>query len=110
MTTVAIVRRVYTGGNTTDAHGDPVVPSETIVAAPGALVAPATSTDLADPTRDGRRIEFDVYLPFALDVGPHDGVTLDGVAYEVDGQAAPWRADWSGWEAGRVVRVWRVVG
>lgn len=109
MTVVEVVHRTY-AGDTVDAYGAPAVPTTTVAAIPGALVAPVVSTDLADPTRDGRRIEFDLYLPFAVEVGPHDSFNLDGVAYEIDGQANPWAADWSGWEAGRTVRVWRVAG
>lgn len=109
MTVVAITHRTY-AGNTVDKYGAPAVPTTTVETIAGALVAPAVATDLADPTRDGRRIEFDLYLPFDTVVGPHDSITLDGVAYEIDGQANPWVADWSGWEAGRTVRVWRVAG
>ena len=69
-------------------------------------IAPRTASENADPTRPAVIIGKTVYGP-TVTLDADDQILIDGIAYEVDGEAGDWRSPFTGWAPGMEVPVKR---
>ena len=79
----------------------------------GCVVAPGAVSEVFEPNRDGVGVDFTVYFPPGVTVGPRDRVKLPGhdEPFEVKGQPQDWgRNPFSGSASGVVVQVGRFDG
>jgi hypothetical protein len=85
----------------------------TALFARGCVVAPGAVSEDFEPNRDGVGVDFTVYFPPGVSVGPRDRVVLPGheEPFEVKGQPQDWgRNPFSGSSSGVVVQVGRFDG
>ena len=81
--------------------------------AEGCAVAPGAVAEVFEPNRDGVGVDFTIYFPPGVVVGPRDRVILPGQSdpFEVKGQPQDWgRNPFSGASSGVVVQVGRFDG
>lgn len=72
-----------------DPHGAPLPSTETRHELPGAFTAPRTSSDVAG--REGIVVGLTLFAPDpAADITHDDGVEVDGIRYEIDGEIGRW--------------------
>ena len=79
----------------------------------GCAVAPGAVVESFEPNRDGAGVEFTIYAPPGVVVGPRDQVVLPGHEgrFEVTGTPQVWgRNPFTGGESGVVVEVGRFDG
>lgn len=110
--TVVRVRSTTTG---TDSLGDPITTEARVtladcIVAPRSGFAGSSSGDITERARQGVIVGLSLYAPFDADVVHTDQLEVDGVLYEVDGEAGRWKQPWSGWEAGCEIALKRAAG
>lgn len=93
-----------------DEYGDPVTGDPGRLTIDGATVAPRSSTDITDRGRYGVIVGLSLFAPYDTDIGHGDQVEVDGVLYDVDGEAGPWKSPFTEWEAGIEVALRRAAG
>lgn len=81
--------------------------SETIA---DAVVNPRYTSDIDARGRAGAVEGLMLYAPYDLVVLPTDRFSVDGVEYEVDGEAGKWKSPFDGWAPGVEVALKRAVG
>jgi hypothetical protein len=108
--TVEVLRHVP--GAVVDGYEEPVTWTTSLYAK-GCVVAPGSVAEVFEPNRDGVGVDFTVYFPPGVTVGPRDRVVLPGEPepFEVKGQPQAWgRNPFSGASSGVVVQVGRFDG
>lgn len=106
----AIVLRVRETPGGTDNYGDPIEGTTETVTLTGCGVAPRSSDDITDRGRQGVIVGLTLYAPHGTDLRYSDRIEVDGVLYEVDGEAGSWKSPLSSWEAGIEVALRRAQG
>lgn len=110
--TVTIVRQIPSGD--TDRYGDPVPGgdeySPLLIEVPGCAVAPRSSNDVNEPGRQGVIVGVSLYAPAGTDILHDDQVDIDGVLYDVDGDAGVWTDPFSFTQVGVEVALRRAAG
>lgn len=106
----ADVVRVRHAPGGVDQYGDPIPGTTTETAMPDWFIAPRTSDDIEGRARDGVTVGLNLYTPFAADLLRTDQVKVNGELYDIDGEIAPWKHPWTGWEAGQVAALKRGEG
>lgn len=108
MTTNCAVVRVRPLGF--DANGDPIEGEPNRLTIDGCSIAPRTTVDITDRGRHGVVVGLSLFTPYGVDVVHTDLLEVDGVEYEVDGDAGPWKSPFTQWEAGMELALRRAAG
>lgn len=93
-----------------DEYGDPVATEPTEVTLTDCSVSPRLSNEVNAPGRQGVIVGLTLYAPYGTDIRHTDRFTVDGVPFEVDGEAGSWKSPFDGWEAGDTVALKRATG
>ena len=93
-----------------DEYGDPVDDDADRLTIEGASVAPRSTSDITERGRFGVIVGLSLFAPYGTDIVHGDQVEVDGVLYEVDGDAGPWKSPFTQWEAGIEVALRRAAG
>lgn len=93
-----------------DDNGDPIDGDPDRLAIPGCSAAPRSSSDITDRGRQGVVVGLTLYTPHGADIVHTDLVEVDGVPYEVDGEAGAWKSPFTQWEAGIEIALKRAAG
>lgn len=104
------IQRVRTAPGGTDQYGDPMPSTETRTTLEDSFVAPRVSSEVTDAGRAGVIVGLTLFMPPGTDLVHSDQVDVDGVLYEVDGDAGDWTHPMTGWAAGVVAALRRVDG
>lgn len=94
----------------TDDNGDPIDGEPNRLSIDGCSVAPRTSADINGRGRQGVIVGLSLYTPFGADIVHTDQLEVDGVLYDVDGDAGPWKSPFTQWEAGMEIALTRAAG
>lgn len=86
----------HAGG--TDQYGDPIAGTSATVT--GCAVAPRSSSDIADRARTGVIVGLSVYFPAGTVIVASDAFIIDGVTWQLDGEAGRWVSPFTGWQPG----------
>lgn len=106
----ATVVRLRAAVDGTDRYSNEVKGEPARLMIAGAGVAPRTSSDIGGDGRTGVIVGLTLLAPFGTDIVHADQFEVDGVLYEIDGDAGSWESALTGWEAGVEVALKRVVG
>jgi hypothetical protein len=93
-----------------DDNGDPIEGEASRLTIDGCAVAPRSSSDITDRGRQGVIVGLSLFAPYGADITHGDRVEVDGVPYEVDGEAGSWKNPFTEWEAGVEVALRRAAG
>lgn len=83
-----------------DEFGDPIEGEPTRLTLAEAFTAPRTSSDIDERGRSGVVVGWTLFAPYGTDIVHTDIIEVDGVPYEVDGEAGQWKNPLTDWEAG----------
>jgi hypothetical protein len=93
-----------------DDNGDPIAGEPNRLAIDGCAVAPRSTSDITDRGRHGVIVGLSLFTPYGADIVHSDLLEVDGVTYEVDGEAGPWKSPFTQWEAGMEIALKRAAG
>lgn len=93
-----------------DQYGDPIAGTPNRLTLEGAFVAPRSTSDIDARGRQGVINGLTLFGEFGTDLVHTDQVEVDGVLYDIDGDAGQWKSPFTGWEAGCEVALVRAVG
>lgn len=93
-----------------DDYGDPVEGDPNRLTLDNCAVAPRSSSDITERGRQGVIVGLSLFAPYGSDVIHSDLLEVDGVLYEVDGEAGPWKSPFTEWEAGLEIALRRAAG
>lgn len=93
-----------------DDNGDPIETVPTRREICDAFTAPRVSSDITDRGRAGVIVGLSLFAPYGTDLLHTDQVEVDGVLYDVDGEAGQWKNPFTGWKAGAEVALKRAAG
>lgn len=106
----AVILRVRHAPGGVDQYGDPIPGSVTESPIADSFFGPRTSSDVDGRGRDGVTVGLNLFAPIGTDLDRTDQVKVDGELYDIDGEIAPWKHPWTGWEPGIVVALKRAEG
>lgn len=90
--------------------GDPTEETPNRLTITDAFVAPRSSANIDDRGRAGVIVGLSLFAPYGADIVHGDQVEVDGVLYNLDGDAGQWKSGLTGWEAGCEVALVRAAG
>lgn len=97
---------ILSTATTTDDYGNQSTVVTEVAWGPCA-VAPRSSSESVDSHAPAVIVGLSIYGPAGVTINADDKVRIDGVLYDVDGQAGDWTSPFTGWHPGIEVAVKR---